>query len=107
MTEKIYVTANITLGIPIKLLSIYSSCVNTNADSIVYHKEFCMLRISQTQTYQTFNKQPLVCSALYPRQTRCSTKKQAVRIKCITPHMPDKLQFGHIFSAMIELESLQ
>jgi len=30
---------------------------------------------SQIHTNKTFNKQPLVCTALYPRQTRrCSTK---------------------------------
>jgi hypothetical protein len=32
---------------------------------------------------------------------------QAVGIKCIIPHMQDKLQFGHIFYATMELESLQ
>jgi len=34
-----------------------------------------MLWISQIQTNKTSNKQPLVCTALYPRHTtRCSTK---------------------------------
>jgi len=34
-----------------------------------------MLWITQIQANKTFNKQPQVCTALYPRQTtRCYTK---------------------------------